>query len=186
MLLSSLTPKEQEYYAKIKSGALKSWPIDDWSDFSLNSQKSDDIRRRVLLNISERIDCCCVSYICRFSKLTESFIKELMFITSPFFSFDLYNEKYINITATFYSYIYNQKNIEEFNTYLEKHNPDESYIDTLTKLMLRYTRTDDIDLINNKIDWNNVIHYQQIRREFLKKYAQIKIGTGKPITKLLL
>ena len=185
MLLASLTTKEQEYYEKLKIGAIRSWPIKDWSDFSLNPQREKDIRRRVLLNISEKVDSCCVSYICRYSKLSEPFIKELMFITSPLFSFDLYNEKYINITANFYSCIYNLRTMDEFNTYLDKQNPDEYYIDKLTNLVLRYTRTDDIDLINNRVDWNNIIHYQQTRKEFLKKYAQIKIGTGKPSSKIL-
>lgn len=68
--------------------------IKDWLEFSTKPRTEEEIRERILKDKENNTETCCVSYICTFSKLSESFIEELTEITKyPNIKTRLYRDK---------------------------------------------------------------------------------------------
>ena len=81
--------EEKDPYIEFKKGK---WPVSDWSDFSLKINRDEyDIRRRAIIDSVYNNEMICLAYIAQYSQLTLPFIKELLFIASPFFKFEYYN-----------------------------------------------------------------------------------------------
>lgn len=158
---SSLTDYEKEMIEKNKE-----WSIDTWLSFSLAPQSEEDIRRRALIDAVYDIHPLCYSYICQSSILSEKFIKELLFITSPLFSFSYYNEKYIDIVNKIIAIpLYNRrKKIDLFITENRNDLCDE-FINKLQKFKQSIRQLEDF-----KLDWYTIINYQNISREFVNNY----------------
>ena len=78
-----------------------SWSISDWSSFSLHPQLEKDIRRRAIIDTLYNNEMICMAYIAQHSQLSLSFIKELLFISSPFFEFKYYNSDVIKWYSEF-------------------------------------------------------------------------------------
>lgn len=57
--------------------------VHDWLSFSMNPQTEEDIRNRIKKEIENKDYCkyICLSYVCRYSILSEAFIEELLTLT---------------------------------------------------------------------------------------------------------
>jgi len=51
--------------------------VKEWADFSLNARSEEEIKERILYDKTHGTNTCCVSYICKFSKLSEEMIEWL-------------------------------------------------------------------------------------------------------------
>ena len=51
--------------------------VEDWFTFSTTPQSEEDIKTRVIHDKETKTNTCCISYICRYSKLSEEFIEWL-------------------------------------------------------------------------------------------------------------
>lgn len=67
-----MTPSEQKVYTKEN--------LEDWAKFSIASHTEDEIRQRILN--SKGTGNMCYSYICKYSKMSESFIEELAVLST--------------------------------------------------------------------------------------------------------
>jgi len=56
--------------------------VKDWAEFSLNARSEDEIKERILKDNKNGTNTCCISYICKFSKLSEEMIEWLCEYTS--------------------------------------------------------------------------------------------------------
>jgi hypothetical protein len=57
--------------------------VNDWYKFSTQPQSEEDIRDRIIKEIIENniSKYLCLSYVCKYSKLSEDFIEELIYLT---------------------------------------------------------------------------------------------------------
>lgn len=67
--------------------------VKDWAEFSLTPQTEENIRERILSDIETGENTYCMSYILTVSNLSEDFIEELILLTRPKNSKNLYKNK---------------------------------------------------------------------------------------------
>lgn len=51
--------------------------VKDWAEFSLNARSEEEIKKRIIEDNKNGTNTCCISYICKFSKLSEEMIEWL-------------------------------------------------------------------------------------------------------------
>lgn len=61
--------------------------VEQWKEFSMKNQREDVIRDQILSDINS----VCISYICRFSRLSEEFIDELIGLSTGLFNYTNYD-----------------------------------------------------------------------------------------------
>ena len=72
-----------------------SYAVEDWLNFSMSNHSESEIRSRILTNI----DSICFTYVCRYSRLSEKFIYELIGLSTGLFDWSNYDFKQcINIS----------------------------------------------------------------------------------------
>ena len=160
--------------------------MDHWIDFSLHPQSEDDIRKVAIYNEVNHLSVLCYSFVCSYSVLSEEFIEELIFITSPFFSFEYYNKRYINLVCSIVakepSFRRDYLEILARDKTLDKH--FRHVADELSKKKNAITNL-------NKIDWYGIIFNQvdisddfiltfkyDIDFRFLAKYFKLRLNRG--------
>ena len=154
---------------KIHHYKSSSWDTKDWADFSLSDHNEDDIRVRILAQTYFGEDCISVSYMLSASKVSEEFLEELMFITSPLFDFSYYDQDHIDAVCKFYSL--DKKGQEEFKKKIyESDIYDKKFKEALVSL--KPLSEINCSKSNNKLDWFNIINYQNVSENFLDKYAE--------------
>ena len=66
--------------------------VDDWTNFSLNPTSLKEVMVRLIAGKQHNVSLCCISYICSSTLINEEFIKDMMYVTSPFFSFSSWED----------------------------------------------------------------------------------------------
>jgi hypothetical protein len=137
----SLTLSKQEH---IKN-------TNEWKEFSMNPQKEEDIKKKLLEEMETGYlgFYICMSYICRFSKLSEDFIEELERLTT-------YNKKVHEV-----NYITKKSK----NYFVTDSRLDWTYICQYQKLS-----EDFIERHENDVLWALIYQYQELSDEFKRKH----------------
>lgn len=73
--------------AKVSGKTKEFIAVEDWLNFSMTNHSEDEIRSRILNNI----DSVCFTYICRYSRLSEKFIYELIGLSTGLFDWSNYD-----------------------------------------------------------------------------------------------
>ena len=71
--------------------------VDDWSNFSLDPESSlDDIMLRTMITEYTGKSFLCYLYITKNPKVTKEFIKDINYVTSGYFSFNIWDDNLID------------------------------------------------------------------------------------------
>ena len=133
-----------------------------WATWSMKEHSEDELRNAILYNPED----VCISYICRYSTLSEEFIEELICLSTGVFGHrpDLYTAKnretlkqimFIEPTIARTAYVndIDLKNVEP---------EDKAFIKHLKSLSGN---------IRSKIDWWQIANYQKLSDDFKKRFA---------------
>lgn len=75
--------------------SVDTYAVEDWLKFSMTNRSENEIRARILTDI----DSICFTYVCRYSRLSEKFIYELIGLSTGLFDWSNYDFKQcINIS----------------------------------------------------------------------------------------
>lgn len=150
---------------KIEEDKLK---VKSWSEFSMNEQSEVSIRNRILL---EGVDSVCVSYICRYSRLSERFIDELRVLSTGLLEPDIYYSRNLEIIS----------NALDKRSDMRADNPYKKLDgEKLGKIKLLYEDPDGttytmeraVSGIRDRLDWVYLSQYQVLSEEFILKHAK--------------
>ena len=141
-----------------------------WSEFSTHPQTEEDIRY-YLINDPDAI---CICYICEFSKLSESFIKEMAVLSTGYF--EKGEIPSIEVLETVGDVILNKYNdrcklIEEIYDYHFKNigqDIDDKY-KCIPKQIIAKMKKDRYKG-RTKIDWKAIYKNQKLSKEFKRRY----------------
>ena len=148
--------------------------LEDWLDFSLYPQSELEIRKRAVNDAMYKTHSLCYSYVCRFSKLSEEFIEDLMFITSPFYEIDYDNK-------------------ENRNFVVDLIDLDVSTRSQLEKAIAKLSKSRSIDsgflnkfhgnrkvknVASDRLDWFYLYKFQNLAEPFIKKHKTMIIKSG--------
>lgn len=141
-----------------------------WSDFSTFPQKEEDIRY-YLINDPNAI---CICYICEFSKLSESFIKEMAVLSTGYF--DIGEIPDIEVIKTIADIILNsyadrRKLIEEIYDYHFNNigqDIDDKYKCIPKHIVVKMKK--DRYKGRTRVDWEAIYKNQRLSKEFKKRY----------------
>lgn len=148
------------------------WPTEDWISFSLKrNQDLNQIRCRAILGSVIHTNLLCYSYISQFTQLPFEFIKELIFISSPYFSFRYYNQK----TIDFYNELC-AKNIKNQNklisSWAESKNNYPEDIDPLLINRIINLKLKKKHIGFHKFVFNDLLRFQNSGKEILEFYKE--------------
>lgn len=172
-----VTKEEYENYLSSIDSIGRICSTENWVEFSTGDRSEKEIELRALVNekvcrgASALDSCICYSYICRFSKLSEEFIKDLIFISSGLFDFNYYDDYHINLTNDIVI-AYNKKyNLEEYINELfnnEKDNIHPLYKYKVEKIISDQRKS--YKKIIDKLNWYDIYKYQDLSNDFYNKY----------------
>lgn len=142
--------------------------VKSWSEFSMNEQSEASIRNRILL---KGVDSVCVSYICRYSRLSESFINELRVLSTGLLKPDEYYSRNLKVIS---DALDKRSELKSDNPYKKLDG------DKLGKIELLYEEVDGtcytieraVSGIRDSLDWVYLSQYQILSEEFILKHAK--------------
>ena len=148
--------------------------LKDWLDFSLFPQSELDIRKRAVDDALYKTHSLCYSYVCRFSKLSEEFIEDLMFITSPFYEIDYDNKENRNFIVDLIDLdITTKSQLEKAITRLSKSRPVDS------GLLNKFHGNRKVkNVASDRLDWFYLYKFQNLSDEFIKKHKTLILKSG--------
>ena len=155
-----------------------SWSISDWSSFSLQPQPEKDIRRRAIIDTLYNNEMICMAYIAQHSQLTIEFIKELLYIASPFFKFEYYNQEVID----WYSEFLNSNKSDRKKIIRKYLNGTTPYPNETVKSFINYISESVLNKswINySKLDIFTLLEYQNIGYKIFETYKEFIISSMK-------
>ena len=147
-----------KYIKKRKStvGPISKESVERWIEFSMNPRTEEEIREQILTDPSY----VCYSYICMKSSLSEEFIDELKILSTEL----LDKETYIPENIKLVSSILDIKNFAERTVFVRNlknnKNVDQRIRDKIAKN----------SVVRDKLDWRNIVKYQNISPNFCKKH----------------
>lgn len=130
--------------------------VNDWYTFSTTPQTEEDIRTRLMKEIKEKSPgkYVCMTYICKYSTLSEDFIEEIINLTKTKF-----RKSYFSIDG---------KKPTDRNSYYEY----ASRVDW--KNICRYQKLSEefIERHKNDVLWNYIYQFQDLSEEFKKEHKR--------------
>lgn len=154
-------------YAHCIDNKQHSWRTNDWMTFSVKNQSYNNIKERALINAVFGYDSISYTYICRYTFLTEAFIDELLFISSPLFDITYYNKEYQTLTCELLCLSRDMRDNKMKEILNNPENYSEIFITKIKKFLEK------ADQKESKIDWFSIVHYQSLSRESLEKYINL-------------
>ena len=125
--------------------------VNEWLNFSINPRSEYEIREKILSDKFRDSDVC-FTYICRFSKLSESFIEELEVLSTGFISyFNL--DDFDKVKEA----LYKEEGVTVIKNRHGDNNPDK---------LLHINNSQ----INSRIDWYYIAKHQTLSPEFISKH----------------
>lgn len=138
--------------------------IKQWLNFSMKPRTEEEIE----LALKYNPDIVCISYICRYSRLSEAFIEKLIILTSGLLNKENSDTQYDAVKKLCDAKYAGDKTVKEIITIEENRHragqPTQTvYIDTLC------TAED----VHDKIDWDYIATYQKLSDDFVRKYMKV-------------
>lgn len=133
-----------------------------WSKFSMEPHTEEELEARML----ENIDSLCVSYVCRFSKLSEKFIERMLALTTGVLNPSSSEDDIQRLVDFMVTKLTDKSKSKEYknitlNTML---NVDK---DVYLEKPVKFQK----DVLNDRVDWVYIARYQELSNEFIMKYA---------------
>lgn len=148
--------------------------LEDWLDFSLFPQPELEIRKRAIDDALYKTHTLCYSYVCRFSKLSEEFIEDLMFITSPFYEIDYDNKENRNFVVDLIDLdISTRSQLEKAIEKLSKSRSIDSGF--LNKF---HGNRKVKNVASDRLDWFYLYKFQNLSEPFIKKHKTLITKSG--------
>ena len=136
--------------------------VSEWSEFSLVPQTEQALEERLLSNINS----VCVTYICRFSVLSEKFIERLLALTTGVLNKESTEEEIQMLTDFMVDKLTNQ----------ERDRKKKINIWTMVKddkgIMVRTYKSFNESNLSDRLDWTYIARFQALSNDFIKKYAK--------------
>lgn len=139
------------------SGIIKD---NDWSEFSLTPQTEQALEERML----KSIDSVCVTYICRFSSLSDRFIERMLALTTGVLNPKSSEEEIQQLTDFMVNKLTNKdrdkKQTISILTIKKDDGKEIEEVETYTESRL-----------NDRIDWAYIARFQALSNDFIMKFA---------------
>lgn len=138
--------------------------IQQWLNFSMKPRTEEEIE----LALKYNPDIVCVSYICKYSRLSEAFIEKLIVLTSGLLNKKNRTTQYDAIKRLCDAKYAGDKTAKDIITIEENRRragqPAQTvYVDTLCT----------IADVHDKIDWDYIATYQKLSDDFIRKYMKV-------------
>lgn len=148
--------------------------LKDWLDFSLFPQSELEIRKRAVNDALYKTHSLCYSYVCRFSKLSEDFIEDLMFITSPFYEIDYDNKENRNFIVDLIDLdITTKSQLEKAIVKLSKFRSVDS------RMLSKFHGNRKIkNVAADRLDWFYLYKFQNLSEAFIMKHKTLITKSG--------
>lgn len=132
--------------------------VEEWMTWSMTPHTEEEIEER----LRRAPDSCCVSYICRYSNLSEPFIERMMALTTGLIDENTSEEEIKRIQEIV---------MEKLSTPAKelKHRTPKYYI---FKIGGNEVAKTDID-INDRLDWFYISKFQILSPNFIMKYIDL-------------
>ena len=105
-----------------------------FSEFSCTFQNPEDIVFYLLIDRIFNSNLVCLSYICRYSRLSEDLIEDIMFINSELFDFKYWDDKHVQIVIGILDKGYKYNCFEELKDLLEDNSVSKHLIKNIEKI----------------------------------------------------
>lgn len=153
-----------------------------WLSFSEKPQSEEDIRREAVLDARDFFKSkyskvgenkICYSYICKNSKLSESFIEDLMFISSGYYDKEWDDEFHRDLIVSIIDKGFKSTQVRKQYEYLLKLLQDSDIKSKINKKL--YTAIlergyDNYRYICDRLDWYYILNCQKLSKEFCRKH----------------
>ncbi len=128
----------------------------NWLNFSMHPQTEDAIRDRIMREIEEEdaSKYVCISYVCRYSKLSEEFIEELDSLTSQM-------RKYT---------VFSKDKVPEGESQWQLVNRNSSRLDWRNICQYQKLSEDFIERHKNDVLWPIIFSHQDLSEEFKREH----------------
>lgn len=128
----------------------------NWLNFSMHPQTEDAIRDRIMKEIEEEdaSKYVCISYVCRYSKLSEEFIEELDSLTSQM-------RKYT---------VFSKDKVPEGESQWQLVNRNSSRLDWRNICQYQKLSEDFIERHKNDVLWPIIFSHQDLSEEFKREH----------------
>ena len=133
----------------------------DWAEFSLTPQKEQDIEDRLLSNWSS----VCVTYICRYSSLSDKFIERLLALTTGILNAQNSEDEIQSLTDFMVNKLISKDEDKNRTIELISYEKDERGISKAEPVI--YTESD----LNDRLDWVYIARFQALSNDFIMKFA---------------
>ena len=143
--------------------------VRQWARWSMTPHTEDEIRQRYLTDF----DLICTSYVCRYSRVSEKFIEEMLALSTGLLNLDTYDKNIDTLIK-----LEQDKLLKD----------DDSWMKYIPKLKIpavqaiyckdgKWMSQADIasgmratNIFNDKLDWQYIAAYQRLSAEFKEKY----------------
>ena len=150
--------------------------VRQWASWSMTPHTEDEIRQRYLTDF----DLICTSYVCRYSRVSEKFIEEMLALSTGLLTLDTYDANIDTLIKLEKDKLL--KNDDSWIAYIPKLN-----IPAVKALYYKdgkWLSQDDIasnmkatNIFNDKIDWQYIAAYQMLSDEFKERYKDYLVDT---------
>lgn len=161
---------------EVKSKVNSKEAVDLWIEYSMSPHSEEELRDKLLGSLSD----ICVSYVCRYSLISEEFIFEFTGLTTGLFNKGTYDKdvcielgKYLMMNKEGKDKVYTDIKLYKQGLLLEDNLPEglrgkpALYLDMFTTVL------------RDKVDWYYIEKYQNYSLAFRKKYTHLFNNTKK-------
>lgn len=149
--------------------------VKEWVNFSIEKRNNfAEVRRKIL---EDGVENVCISYICQQTKMSTAEITELFVLSSGILDSDSYDQQYIPTLVKLLKLpVRERKHIcRQFTDYMNlgiRPNVDKEYSELPRSIMKSIANRfkKDHGIIDDKIDWYNILLYQEVDEEFLELF----------------